>query len=90
MPKKYTFRSNNGTPQGAIHPLDLDQRVLSSLQDAEADGIDLHYDWTTAEVGRDAIGDFVVIEIEWPDGLGYGEARSYIDRHFVTVGEDLA
>lgn len=81
----YTFRSNVNTPQGALSLVDLDLRVLASLNDAEAAGIAARYDWATADVGIDEVGDYVRLDIEWPDGLSQGEARQYIDRHFVTV-----
>lgn len=81
----YLYRSNNNTPEGALHEVDLCLRVLASLQDAEADGIAVRYDWHAAEVGQDELGDFVALNVEWPADLGFGAARKYIDRHFVTV-----
>ena len=84
MPQ-YTFRGNANTLQGALHSVDLDLRVLASLEDAEAAGIAVVYDWNSAEFGRDDAGDFVKLSIEWPNDLSFGDARQYIDRHSVTV-----
>ena len=89
MPQ-YTFRANVNTLQGALHLADLDQRVLASLEDAEADGIAVVYDWHSAEIGQDDAGDFVKLSIEWPNDLRFGDARRFIDRHSVTVDWDAA
>ncbi len=84
MPR-YTFRSNLNTPLGAIHPVDLDLRVLASLRDAAEGGIEARYDWHDAEIGTDEMGDYVVLVIEWPDEARFGTARQYINQHFVTI-----
>src|SRR3546814_8249664 len=55
----YTFRSNDTIPQGAIHPVALELRVLASLEDAQQDGVAVQYDWTTADVGSDDAGEYV-------------------------------
>lgn len=82
---EYKFRSNTNTPQGAIHPVDLELRVLASLDDAAEAGIAVRFDWHSAEIGIDSGGDYVVLSVEWPDGISPGDARSFIDRHFVTI-----
>ncbi|MFC3717110.1 hypothetical protein ACFONC_13195 [Luteimonas soli] len=81
----YTFRSNDTTPQGATHPVALELRVLASLEDAQQDGVAVQYDWTTADVGSDGDGEYVILNIEWPAGTGFAEARQYIDAHYVTI-----
>src|SRR3546814_11014575 len=75
----YTFRSNDTIPQGAIHPVALELRVLASLEDAQQDGVAVQYDWTTADVGSDDAGEYVILDIQWPAGMGFAEARPYID-----------
>lgn len=80
----YKFRSGVDSPHGAIHPVGLDLRVLASLQDAEAAGILVQYDWSQADIGADSLGDYVVLEIDWPEPA-FGVARQYIDAHSVTV-----
>jgi hypothetical protein len=81
----YTFRSNTNRPEGAIHSVELGLRVLASLKDMELAGIAAQYDWQAAEVGEDENGDYVMLEIIWPAETGFGAAREYIDRHFVTI-----
>src|SRR3546814_1954210 len=81
----YTFRSNDTIPQGAIHPVALELRVLASLEDAQQDGVAVQYDWTTADVGSDDAGEYVILDIQWPAGMGFAEARQYIDAHYVTI-----
>lgn len=84
MPQ-YKFRANENTPQGALHPVDLEHRVLASLEDAKHAGIHAAFDWLTAEVGEDDKGVYVVLDVTWPEGTGFAAARSYIDKHFVTI-----
>jgi len=83
----YKFRSNTNTPQGAIHPVDLEHRVLASLEDTVESGIAVRFDWHSADVGIDSGGDYVVLSVEWPSGMSFGDARPFIDRHFVTIEE---
>jgi hypothetical protein len=81
----YKFRTNTNTPQGAIHPVGLEHRVLASLKDAAVAGFEARFDWLSAEIGNDGAGDYVVLSIDWPNGMSFGDARPYIDRHFVTI-----
>lgn len=83
MPR-YTFRTSL-TPQGFLDPVDLEHRVLASLQDASADGIEVHYDWSAVEVGRDERGDYVRLDIDWPPNTPAHSARKYIERLHVDV-----
>jgi hypothetical protein len=81
----YKFRSDNNRPEGVICPIDLDLRVLASLKDMEAAGIAAQYEWHSAHVGMDQGGDFVLLEIEWPEGTLPHAARPFIERQFVTI-----
>ena len=80
----YTFRSAN-TPQGFLHAADLEYRVLASLEDASNDGIDVRYEWVTAEIGSDDRGDYVRLQVIWPPDMPAYSARKYIDGLHVDI-----
>lgn len=83
MPR-YTFRTSR-TPAGFLDPTELEHRVLASLKDASADGINVRYEWATAEVGRDDRGDYVRLDVDWPPGTPPHSARRYIERLHVDI-----